>query len=110
MPEFRSSKKVLPIPSQLAHLRVEAAHAGQSLVVSLDAVGLKIRWDGGKMVQLEAAQSLWKRTDGLCGTMNGDKDDDFGEANKSVLSLASKWRVENIGGLYFSGLIIVAVR
>ncbi|XP_016844891.1 hemocytin [Nasonia vitripennis] len=97
MPEFRSTKKVMPIPSQLAHLRVEAAHAGQFLVVSLDAVGLKIKWDGSKMVQLEAAQSLWKRTDGLCGNMNGDKEDDFGEANKSILSLASKWRVEDIG-------------
>lgn len=96
-PELRSAKKILAVPSQLAHLRVEA-ESGQFLAVSLDALGLKIKWDGEKLVQIEASESLWNRTGGLCGSLNGERMDDYGFGAKSPLHAANAWKIENIGG------------
>ena len=96
LPEFRSPKKVLPIPSQLAHARVEATSGGRFIVVSLDAVGLSIKWDGAKMVQVEASEALWNRTAGLCGNMNGEREDDV---TGGVMHPGTGWRIENIGGM-----------
>ncbi|KZC09215.1 Hemocytin [Dufourea novaeangliae] len=99
IPEFRTSKKLLPIPAQLPAVRVEmSAHF---IVVTLDSLGIQLKWDGALMLQVEALENMWNKTVGLCGNMNGDKGDDLiskhGERARSIEAFASSWRTENIG-------------
>lgn len=101
MPIFRNTKKNLPIPARLTSLRVEMA--ANFVITTLDSVGLTIKWDKQLFVQIEASESLWNRTTGLCGRMNGDSDDDLvekdGSRSSNLGSLTSSWRVERIGGV-----------
>ncbi|CAK9818181.1 SSPO [Anthophora quadrimaculata] len=99
VPQFQTSKKLLPIPVQLSALRVEmSAHF---IVVALDSLGVQLKWDGALMLQIEALENMWNRTVGLCGNMNGDKGDDLisknGDHTKSVAAFATSWQIENIG-------------
>lgn len=99
LPEFRSARKTLPVPSRLAGLHV--VMTGQFLVVSLDLIGATVKWDGAMLVQIEASESLWNRTVGLCGTMDGDDTNDLVDKDrghpKNVATLARGWQVQNIG-------------
>ncbi|XP_034943572.1 hemocytin, partial [Chelonus insularis] len=97
-PEFRTSKKILPIPSQLLGMQVKmSAHF---VLVSLDFVGLNIKWDGKLFVEVKLSASLWNRTAGLCGRMNGDPNDDIIDRDltypKSITTFISSWKVLNI--------------
>ncbi|XP_076276507.1 hemolectin isoform X2 [Lasioglossum baleicum] len=99
IPELRTPKKLLPIPAQLSVIRVElSAHF---ILVTLDSLGIRLKWDGALMLQIEASENIWNKTVGLCGNMNGDKTDDLicknGDRARSVATFASSWRTENIG-------------
>ncbi|XP_066254573.1 hemocytin [Euwallacea similis] len=97
-PVFATSKKILPIPGQLPGLRVTVI--GSYIVLSLDALGLVLKWDGKLLLHVEAQASMWNRTEGLCGRMDGDKLDDFitkeGLPAMSVSSLAASWLVDDL--------------
>ncbi|XP_015177061.1 PREDICTED: hemocytin [Polistes dominula] len=99
IPEFRSIKKSFPIPVQLPGLRVEmSAHF---IIVYVDSLGVKLKWDGAFLVQIDASETMWNRTVGLCGRMNGDPNDDLigktGNHPTSIKALANSWEVEDIG-------------
>lgn len=101
IPEFRTAKKLLPIPAQLPTLRVEmSAHF---LIVTLDSLGIQLKWDGALMLQVEALENMWNKTIGLCGNMNSNKDDDLisktGDHIQNIAAFASSWQTENIGGI-----------
>lgn len=103
VPEFRTPRHLLPIPAQLSSLRVDmSAHF---IVVTLDSLGVQLKWDGALMIQIEVAENMWNKTTGLCGNMNSDRSDDLirknGEHTKSVTSFATSWQTENIGGTIF---------
>lgn len=100
IPQLQSARKVLPIPIQLPNIRADwSAHF---VVVNLDTMGISLKWDGDLLVQIEASESLWNKTVGLCGNMNGNIDDDLmtkeGTRPKSIATFASSWKVQNIGG------------
>lgn len=100
MPIFFSGKRLLPIPAYLPGLRIDkSAHF---ILVSIDSLGVKLKWDGTLLLQIEASENLWNKTAGLCGTMNDDQDDEFltknGNQAKSTLAFASSWRVDNLEG------------
>lgn len=100
MPIFSSGKRSLPIPAYLPGLRVDkSAHF---ILVSFDSLGVKLKWDGLLLLQIEASESMWNKTTGLCGTMNDDPNDDFFTKNGitagSVAVLADSWRIKNLGG------------
>ncbi|KAJ8945046.1 hypothetical protein NQ318_019042 [Aromia moschata] len=97
VPIFASTKKTLPIPGQLPGIRVEmSAH---HIVVSLDSLGVKIRWDGQQFVHVEAKENLWNRTEGLCGKLDGDVRNDAltrdGQVPRSIVTLASSWKADD---------------
>ncbi|XP_078043521.1 hemolectin [Augochlora pura] len=99
IPEFRTPNKLLPIPVQLSVIRVElSAHF---IIVTLDSLGIRLKWDGALMLEIEALENMWNKTVGLCGNMNGDKADDLicrnGDRARSIATFASTWRIENIG-------------
>ncbi|KOX75564.1 Hemocytin [Melipona quadrifasciata] len=99
IPELRTKKHRLPIPAQLSALRAETS--AHFIVVTMDSLGVRLKWDGALLLQVETAENLWNKTTGLCGNMNGDKRDDLmsknGEHTKSVASFATSWRTEDIG-------------
>lgn len=96
IPIFASPTKNLPIPGRLPGLRVEmSAHY---VIISLDTVGAKLKWNQ-KLVQVEVLESLWNRTEGLCGKIDGDIYNDAatkeGQIPKSVTTLASSWKADD---------------
>lgn len=100
MPMFSNGKRSLPIPVYLPGLRVDkSAHF---ILVSLDSLGVKLKWDGALLLQIEASESLWNKTAGLCGTMNDDPNDEFltksGSYAGNIATLANSWRVESFEG------------
>lgn len=100
IPTFSSRKRLLPIPAYLPGLRVDKS--ARFILVSLDSLGVKLKWDGSLLLQIEASESMWNKTAGLCGTMNDNPNDDFltnsGTYTKSISTLADSWRVNNLGG------------
>lgn len=54
------------------------------------------------MVLVEGSVVLWNNTEGLCGTLNGNPEDDFMTRDKTIAKtksvLASSWQVNKIGG------------
>lgn len=50
-PIFASTKKVLPIPGQLPGIRITIV--GNYVVLSLDALGLVLKWDGKQQLQVQ---------------------------------------------------------
>lgn len=102
IPIFASPTKNLPIPGRLPGLRVEmSAHY---VIISLDTVGAKLKWNQ-KLVQVEVLESLWNRTEGLCGKIDGDIYNDAatkeGQIPKSVTTLASSWKADDFEGTLF---------
>lgn len=100
MPIFSNGKRSLPIPIYLPGLRVDkSAHF---ILISLDSLGVKLKWDGALLLQIEASESMWNKTAGLCGTMNDDPNDEFltkiGSYAETISALASSWRVESFEG------------
>lgn len=100
MPMFSNDKRSLPIPIYLPGLRVDkSAHF---ILVSLDSLGVKLKWDGALLLQIEASESMWNKTAGLCGTMNDDPNDEFsmksGSHAGTILAMASSWRVRDFEG------------
>lgn len=95
----------MPIPAQLScGLRVTmSAHF---VIVSLDSVGISLKWDGYLFIQIKATESLWNRTAGLCGRMNGDPEDEKTGRDrnyvKNIATLAADWKVLNYGGKFFN--------
>ncbi|XP_043682227.1 hemocytin isoform X2 [Vespula pensylvanica] len=97
--EFRSIKKIFPIPVRLPGLRVEmSAHF---VIVYVDSLGVKLKWDGALLLQIDASETMWNKTAGLCGRMNGDANDDLisktGNHPTNIEVLANSWQLENIG-------------
>ncbi|KAG7205161.1 hypothetical protein KM043_018256 [Ampulex compressa] len=99
MVEFSTSKKSLAIPLQLPGLHVKSS--AHFTVISLDSLGVKLKWDGSLLLQIEALENMWNRTAGLCGSMNGDMTDDFrsktGDYAKSIAMFTKFWITENLG-------------
>ncbi|KAJ3643777.1 hypothetical protein Zmor_026489 [Zophobas morio] len=98
VPVFATPKKRLPIPAQLPGLRVEmSAHY---IILSLDTVGAKIKWDGQQLVQVEVRENLWNRTAGLCGILDGNDSNDIlnknGRIPQTIENFATSWKVETL--------------
>lgn len=100
IPIFVTPTKVLSIPSQTPGIRTEmSAHY---IVVSLDTVGTKIKWDGQQLVQVEVKANLWNRTEGLCGKIDGNPSNDLqtkdGITPTNIVTLATNWQVDTLNG------------
>lgn len=57
-----------------------------------------------QLVNIEVQESLWNRTEGLCGVMDGDPRNDImskdGSIPTSIATAASSWKIENLDGIY----------
>jgi von Willebrand factor len=88
-------KKQFPIPVQIVGMKVTAS--GLDIRIHLESVPLTIVWDTKKFVQVEATPSIWNRTAGLCGTLDGNPDNDFTSKDGIIQKLPStfvdSWRM-----------------
>ncbi|KAG4071830.1 hypothetical protein HA402_005991 [Bradysia odoriphaga] len=93
-----TTKKQLPIPSQLSGMRVTLI--GHKLNIILETVGITIHWDGHKMVSIEATAGSFNRTAGLCGTMDQSGENDFmskdGTVHKTPATFVDSWRAATL--------------
>ncbi|KAF5276278.1 hypothetical protein FQA39_LY06627 [Lamprigera yunnana] len=99
-PVFTYGDKVLAVPGKLPGIRVEMVT--HHLVVNLDAVGVKLKWNGQQYVQVDVAESLWNKIGGLCGTYNGTTDKDLitkdGLITKNVETFVKSWQSDSSDG------------
>lgn len=102
-PTLKSMNKTLPIPVRLPGIEVEMS--SHFVLVFLNSVGANLKWDGSLFVQIQLSESLWDKTGGLCGRMNGDINDDKttrdNKRSQNIAVFAAAWKVLNLGGKNF---------
>lgn len=93
-----SADKELPIPAQLAGLRVTMV--GNVVKVLIEPMQVTVLWNTQKMVSVQTTPSMWNRTSGLCGTLDNSIDNDFTSKTGNILKLPStfvaSWRTPNL--------------
>ncbi|KAF5285691.1 hypothetical protein FQR65_LT13076 [Abscondita terminalis] len=98
-PIFTKDSKILALPGRAPGIRAQMS--GRFTIVTVDVVGIKIKWDGESLVQIEAQESLWNRTAGLCGLMDGDPENDMllkdGTKPRTAVTLATNWQIRTLG-------------
>ncbi|KAL0894249.1 hypothetical protein ABMA27_014259 [Loxostege sticticalis] len=98
---FRSTKRLIPIPASLPGIRV--AMPADYVIVNLDGGGLALKWDTNDVILVEGSVLLWNNTEGLCGTLNSNPEDDLvtreGTRAKTKAAMASSWQLNKIGDI-----------
>ncbi|CAH0722011.1 unnamed protein product, partial [Brenthis ino] len=98
--EFRSTRRLLPMPASLPGIRV--AMPGDLVLVDLD-FGLSLKWDTNNMVIVEGSVLLWNNTEGLCGTLDGNPENDMTTREGSLAPTKSvmiaSWELKEIGDI-----------
>ena len=84
----------LAVPNQRE--KVVFQKLGHYLIVSNANLGYNIRWDGRETIFVSVTEEMRGKTCGLCGTFNGNKDDDFktdvGRVVTSAANFATTWK------------------
>ncbi|XP_075969965.1 hemolectin isoform X2 [Anticarsia gemmatalis] len=98
---FRNTRRLIPIPAALPGIRVSMP--SDQVVVNLDSVGVTLKWDTNNMILVEGSVLLWNNTEGLCGTLDGNTQNEFKTREGTIAStksaLASSWKVNKIGDI-----------
>ncbi|XP_026330001.1 hemocytin [Hyposmocoma kahamanoa] len=90
---FRSRRGAIPIPASLPGIRV--SKSGGFINIDFDAQGVAVRWNAlANFVTVSVTARQWNTTEGLCGTLNGDPNDDF---TTTPNVFASSWQFNEIG-------------
>ncbi|XP_063822202.1 von Willebrand factor-like [Ostrinia nubilalis] len=96
-----NTKRLIPIPASLQGIHV--AMPADYVVVNLDAAGLALKWDTNDIILVEGSVLLWNNTEGLCGTLNSNPEDDLvtreGTRAKTKAAMASSWQLNKIGDI-----------
>lgn len=107
-PILKSLNKILPIPAKLPGIEVEIS--SHFVLVFLNSLEVNLKWDARQFLQIKVSESLWNKTAGLCGRMNGDVSDDETTRNnkhpQSIAMFASSWKILNLGGKYIFFLFL----
>ncbi|XP_050525527.1 hemocytin [Daktulosphaira vitifoliae] len=85
-----SNKISHTIPIELADIGVEIL-GGQTVLTNLRNANVKIFWKPNGVLQVDAGIEIWNSTEGLCGNMDGNPENDL--MYKNVPDFASKWLV-----------------
>ncbi|XP_068629642.1 hemocytin [Battus philenor] len=96
---FRSTKRLIPIPASLPGIRVSMP--SDQVFVNLDAVGVTLKWDTNNLIVIEGTVLLWNKTKGLCGTLDGNPENEFlikdGTIARSKSVMVASWQLNKIG-------------
>jgi len=78
---------------------IEVRRAGRSVIVFLYTIGLRVSWNGVYRIAVTTSTSLLNELCGLCGTYNGNINDDMrrrnGVVTTSVVNFGDSWLVPN---------------
>ncbi|XP_030375562.1 hemocytin [Scaptodrosophila lebanonensis] len=89
--------KQLPMPVQLMGMKVMPV--AQHIQIDLESVGLKIDWDRQQFVAVHAGPGLWEKVGGLCGSLDGDHENDLLSRNgiklETIKAYTDAWRVDD---------------
>ncbi|CAG9784023.1 unnamed protein product [Diatraea saccharalis] len=95
---FRSSKRLIPVPASLPGLRVSMP--ADYVLVNLDQSHVTLKWDTNDVIVVESSVLLWNNTEGLCGNLNSNQDDDLTSKEhtraKTAAFMASSWQLNRI--------------
>uniref|UniRef100_A0A481MQJ2 Hemolectin n=1 Tax=Nipponaphis monzeni TaxID=196483 RepID=A0A481MQJ2_9HEMI len=89
------SVEKLPVSIQsLAYIREQSTFFLQILISN----GIEVWWDGETRMYIYASPELEGKTRGLCGTFNGNQNDDMftpeGDIETNVVSFGNKWKTK----------------
>nr|XP_034840347.1 hemocytin-like [Maniola hyperantus] len=91
---FRNSKRRIPIPATLPGIRVSMP--SDHVLVDLD-FGITLKWDTNDVLLVEGSVLVWNKTEGLCGTLDGNPEDDMmtkeGVVAKTKSVLFDSWKL-----------------
>ncbi|XP_068082174.1 hemocytin [Anabrus simplex] len=87
------------IPVQLPGVTVEfTAHYVE---VALFTAGVTVKWDAENFVSVEVSESLWNKTVGLCGRIDGypenDQETKDGTISTYLIPFVNTWQVDTLG-------------
>ena len=78
---------------------LEVRRSGSYIIVFLKTIGIKITWNGYTKIQATVSTRLQNKLCGLCGTYNGNQNDDFrrrdGVLTTSITQFGDSWLIEN---------------
>ncbi|XP_013180497.1 PREDICTED: hemocytin isoform X2 [Papilio xuthus] len=98
---FRSTKRLIPMPASLPGIRVSMP--SDQVFVNLDALGVTIKWDTNNLIVIEGSVLLWNKTKGLCGTLDGNPENDFlikdGTIARTKSMMVTSWQLNKIGDI-----------
>nr|CAD7397465.1 unnamed protein product [Timema cristinae] len=99
IPVLQLGTRELPLPAQLSGVSVEfVAHY---VVLVLTGLGVSVKWDGKEFVSVSVSESMWNRTTGLCGRIDGSEENDLttkgGTIPKSCQTTPSEEHTCNTG-------------
>lgn len=90
-----TGQKSFPIPVQVMGMKV--VPASQYLKIELDSIGLQILWDKNQYISVEGRSDLLNIVSGLCGSPDGNNQNEFMAQNGAVLKTAKTfsdaWKV-----------------
>ncbi|XP_050345304.1 hemocytin [Nymphalis io] len=97
---FRNSKRMIPMPAFLPGIRVSMP--SDQVLVNLD-VGVTLKWDTNDLVIVEGSVLLWNKTEGLCGTLDGNPENDMttkeGNIAQTKSVMIASWELNKIGDI-----------
>jgi hypothetical protein len=100
IPVFYVGTRHVGIPTQLSGVVVE--NEAHFIIFKLTGTGLTLKWDGQDYVAISVTESLWNRSAGLCGLLDGRAENDFmskdGSTAHSLSSFINSWNVKPLGG------------
>ncbi|ALC44456.1 Hml, partial [Drosophila busckii] len=89
--------KQLPIPVQVMGMKV--LPVAQHVQIELESIGLKLDWDHHQYVAVHAGPAMWGKVGGLCGTLDGDYNNDLmsktGKKLETIKAFADAWHVDD---------------
>nr|XP_026489918.1 hemocytin-like [Vanessa tameamea] len=97
---FRNSKRMIPMPAFLPGIRVSMP--SDQVFVNLD-IGVTLKWDTNDLVIIEGSVLLWNKTEGLCGTLDGNPENDMttkeGNVAQTKSVMIASWELNKIGDI-----------
>ena len=70
----------------LTYLGIIFENVGNWILVEAEGLGFKIYWDSQDFIYIHLNSELWKKTNGLCGTLSGNPYDDFVDTEGSKVN------------------------
>lgn len=97
-PELSWDNKVLSVPGSRDGTVFQKV--GNYMTMS-SSLGYNLKWDGRQSVFIQVSDDLKGKLGGLCGTYNGDRNDDFtsqtGQLATSVADFGNSWKKTDLG-------------